>query len=399
MSPASIKLLLGLVYLGTDGDKKGRQILGEKLGLSGNHAQSKKQLEIQAKQFNLKGTVKLSYGNIIYVNPRFSPLGQEWMNDVTAEPFGALAVSKSPDESAKDMSVFVEEKTNNLIKDFIKPDDLSDPDLVTMLVNALYFKGDWTQKFYSGKTIDSEFMTFSGGKSVVKKVATMNMDSGNEFGPAPDCEPSRTLFSYLATNEAEILELPFEPNVKNGRPEATMIFVLPKSKSPDALDQLIKNQASKVNFWTTFEKSSRINKHNMIKISIPRFEFSSEKMDLKKVAQHADVGLKDFLTSPGVQKIHPEIDSVGQFFQMTAVKVNEDGGEAAAATAIGLMSRSASPAPPPEAQFIADRPFLYAIKITSSGELAFIGTVKDPKFDLEKSPLKPDARKACYEKK
>lgn len=418
MSPTSIRLLLGMAYLGTDTGSASESELAGALGLSTDKAEARQQLQALAKSFLLQGDqLKIESGNIVYAK---RPLEQAWINDVT-KTFNALvfddlmlrdkakiramekrlgvAEGKFNQSPANNMSRYVEKVTNNMIRDFVKEDELSDPLLVAVLVNALYFKGSWNRRFHPSRTLKK--MDFEGGG----KADYMVRANGKEFTlENGQCVGAEVKESYFENDRVQVLSLPFKKikvKEKQGNYEyehektiASMVFVLPKKGI--ALGNVVGGEVSSPGFWAEVERGSRATP--MTEIRIPKFKYETEVFDLLAHAQKEELGISGFMKRPEVRQISREIDEITQFAQQAAVKVNEEGAELAAATKMMMATRSMRIEEEPKS-FIADRPFAYALLIHESNELAFIGTVKKPEYKMDgEKAYDPasDALRACY---
>ena len=119
---------------------------------------------------------------------------------------------------------------------------------------------------------------------------------------------------------------------------------------------------------------------------LPRFTINSGTLDLKEQLVALGMPLAfdrfkaDFSPINGVEPPHMEALFISIVFHKTFIEVNEEGTEAAAATAVEMMLTGCAlnaPSPPPIPIFRADHPFLFAIR-ESSGAILFVGRVTDP---------------------
>jgi len=248
-------------------------------------------------------------------------------------------------ESARQtINSWVEEKTNDKIKELIKPGVL---DAMTRLVltNAIYFKGNWQRQFEENKTKDAPFNLLNGQKT---DVPMMNQTA--EFG-------------YMENKDFQALELPYVEN------ELSMIILLPKQI--DGLAPL----EQKLTFDNLKTWLGQLHKREVV-VSIPKFKITSQ-FSLASVlksmgmtdafsARKADfsgmTGNRDLCISAVIHKAY--------------VDVNEEGTEAAAATAVTMKLTSVGPSHTPV--FLADHPFLFLIRDNQSGSILFIGRVTNP---------------------
>ena len=162
----------------------------------------------------------------------------------------------------------MEQQTNEKIKDLLKPKEVQDAKLV--LVNAIYFKGDWQSKFMKNQTKEMDFTTSKDEK----RKAKMMFQTGH-FGIV---ENSKVL------GQASVLQLPYKGN------SAEMLGILPKiGTTLDAVEKtmgkFLRNLHGK--HPIVFPKS-------MVNVYIPKFKLESE-TDLKGPLQK--VGITDMFTN------------------------------------------------------------------------------------------------------
>jgi len=237
---------------------------------------------------------------------------------------------------------WVEDKTNDKIKDLIPAGAL---DAMTRLVltNAIYFKGDWASQFDKDRTEDADFFV-SPDKTVTAPLMYQ-----------------KEAFKYGQTEKLQILELPYKGD------ELTMLVLLPKAK--DGLVAL-ENEltAQKLTEW---QKQLR---NRDIEVHLPKFKMTSEfslSGILEKMGMPEAFSEKaDFSGMTGKKDLH-----ISDVIHKAFVEVNEEGTEAAAATAV-IMKTFAMLAPPPV--FRADHPFIFLIQDTKTESILFVGRVVDP---------------------
>lgn len=249
------------------------------------------------------------------------------------------------DEAREMINDWVEEVTNDRIKDLIAPGVLNEMTRL-VLVNAIWFKAAWEEPFEAEYTNPGEF-TLSDGVKV-----SVPMMKGTKTAEYADSD------SFVA------LRLSYEG-------DASMVIVLPKSGS--LADFLNGNRGGLEEI--SWRRSS-------VDVTIPKFEFET------------DMGLKTLLSSMGMPTAFvPPVGAEGADFtgivdvrelfisevvHKTFVAVDEAGTEAAAATAVVFEDTSA-PIVDDEAVFTADHPFLFWIEQDSTGEMLFLGQMVDPR--------------------
>jgi serpin B len=237
---------------------------------------------------------------------------------------------------------WVEDQTKGKIVELLKPDQIH-PLTLSVLTNAIYFKADWLYKFDKEDTRERDFKVDSN-KTV--SVPMMNMD-GKEF-------------YYTSKHGFDALELPYRGN------EISMLVLLPSNENVDPLDLSI-DEVKLSEIRDSLKKGT-------IDIYLPKFEFDS-RYDLEPPLVElgmptAFAGGADF---SGMDGGGSWLDFV---VHQAYVKVDEEGTEAAAATAASTSWGS-----PPS--YIADHPFLIVIQQKDNGNILFIGKVADPSVSPE----------------
>ena len=245
----------------------------------------------------------------------------------------------NPQAAAGTINARADRNTNGMIKHVV--DDL-DPATRMVLANALYFKGKWRGS-HEFALSDRKFTDITGKSDKVKFFG--------EYG-------SRQMWGYV--DGVRVLGLPY------GNGAFRMVMVLP----PAGIDfkQFISGiKASDWNKWVESLRSCDVN----FQVPVFKSEFTMED-SFKEAMEKRGMKLA-FTPYADFGKISNEDICINFMIQKTAVDVNEKGTEAAAVTVVGMKTTSVSVPEPPK-EFIADRPFIYAITETTSKTLLFIGT-------------------------
>jgi serpin B len=237
---------------------------------------------------------------------------------------------------------WVEERTESRIKDLIAPGVL-DRWTLLVLVNAIYFKGEWTSQFDGNLTGEAPFWVASDSQVQVSMM-TQKHD-----------------FRVGEVDGLQILELPYAGD------DLSMIVLLPKE-----MDGLAKLEGSltveNLDGWT------KVLTKTEVEVSLPRFELSFPfRLDdtLKSMGMlDAFSDQADFSGMDGTREL-----SIGAVLHKAFVAVNEQGTEAAAATAVIMQLKALSF---PSVVFRADHPFFFLIRENGTGSILFIGRVIDP---------------------
>jgi serine protease inhibitor len=218
-------------------------------------------------------------------------------------------------------------------------------DAVMFIMNALYFKGDWSYQFDKSETQDRSFYPDDGS---TVSVSTMNSEVGAKvvYG-----------INYKA------VEMPY------GRTNFTMIVIVP-TETLGAFYTSLNPQV-----WNSitlgFDETDEFGK---LIVRMPKFKFSYEKY-LNQQLQA--MGMVDAFIpyQANLSGISDQSIFVSFVKQNTFVEVDEQGTEAAAVTTIGINLTSMPPQP---TQFIIDKPFIFAIRERTTNTLLFIGQVTNP---------------------
>lgn len=260
---------------------------------------------------------------------------------------GFTALNFSASEAArKTINTWVEEQTEELIKDLI-PKGVINSGTKLVLTNAIYFKGDWVSQFNEKLTKDRPFHT-----SDTTHVEVPFMWNKANYG-------------YAENAQCQVLDLPYQ----GGR--MSMVMLLPKPNT--SLKELEKQDASVFNSWIN---SATLGGQQTVAVTIPKFKFSqsfSLADQLKSMGmEDAFGGGADFSGMTGGKGLY-----ISDVIHKAFIDVNEEGTEAAAATAVVVGRTSA----PQATSFFANRPFFFAIRDNATGSILFMGRVCNPSAD------------------
>ncbi|XP_064336482.1 serpin B4-like isoform X4 [Camelus dromedarius] len=256
--------------------------------------------------------------------------------------------ANAAEETRQMINSWVERQTNGKIKDLFPRNSL-DSSTVLVLVNAIYFKGQWHRKFKEEYTVEEEFWL---SKDTSKSVQMMK--ETNDFN-----------FASLEDMQFKILEIPYKGE------ELSMMLLLPNEV--DGLQKLEdKLTAEKLLEWT----SSQNMRTSQVDLHLPRFKVE-ESYDLNGMLVALGVvdafSLRDADFS-GMTRKHRL--AVSKAVHKSFVEVNEEGTEAAAATGITVALTSASI--PHFERFHCDHPFLFFIRHNKTNSILFLGRVSSP---------------------
>lgn len=204
VSPLSVSSALALLAQGAEGStfeqlSKGLHLGNDKAIAANQFLEHREALE------NGMGESKLSIANRIYVqhgqqfNKNFESVAvSKFKSGIEALNFADVA------KSAETINHFVEKQTNGKIKDLIKPEQL-DAGTRSVLVNAIYFKGEWEQPFNSELTEKSDFYN---GENETSQVDFMYMDSDFNVAHVKDLDASALELKYATSNVSFVFVLP-----------------------------------------------------------------------------------------------------------------------------------------------------------------------------------------------
>jgi serpin B len=241
---------------------------------------------------------------------------------------------------------WVSDNTEGKIKDLLARGTIQ-RDTSLVLTNAVYFKGDWLSPFKANNTREREFTLASG-----KKIEAPAMSGTFAAG-------------YMESDRLQALNLAYQGG------QTAMIVVLPRQA--DALEE-----PSSLDARGFSSVLSGMRQEKRVLVQIPKFE-QSAKIELSKTL--SALGLRRALSDEAEFGLICErpVPKISKVFHQAWIKVAEKGTEAAAATAVVMVPRSAAVFEPPSKQFIADRPFLYFVIDERNGGIIFAGRVMDPR--------------------
>ncbi len=271
---------------------------------------------------------------------QFLPAFRDLTRDKYSAELAQLDFADS-EHSRQVINSWVEEQTEKKIVDLI-PGGFLSSDTRLVLTNAVYFQGNWADQFKKEDTSDQDFQV---NKTAKVKVPMMHR-TGN-------CR-------YSALDDLQILELPY------GDGSLSMIVLLPKRV--DGLEEL----EAQLNVENLQRWMQSLKSNDRLEISLPRFKATTE-FDLSRTLKA--MGIKTAFAPIGADFSGMTGDTtlfISGVVHKAFVDVNEEGTEAAAATAVVISTVSMPP------MFIADHPFVFMIRNNRNGALLFVGRIKNP---------------------
>lgn len=287
---------------------------------------------------NLDGNRSLKIANKMYIMENYSV--KSTFHDIAKKSFYSEAESLNFQDNAaaaKKINTWVEQKTNDKIKDLISPDSLDDYTRL-VLVNAIHFKGTWTHQFNPESTRPMPFW-ISATESV--DVPMMNTKKHFKHGVFDDLGLAALELTY-------------------GDSDVSMLILLPHER--DGLAKLEENiQNIDIPDMLTKMHSQEV------EVFLPKFKIEFD-LDLKDTLEKLGMGTM-FSDSADFSELLEQNEplKVSKVVHKAFIEVNEEGAEAAAATGMIMMMRCMIIHP----YFTVDHPFLYFLK--QNEQIMFVG--------------------------
>ncbi|MEK5391557.1 serpin family protein [Margalitia sp. FSL K6-0131] len=343
ISPASLFMALSMAYNGADGVTKDEIAKVLHVGGLNNSELNKANASLMSMLHNNSEKVQLNVANSIWLNNNyhfqddFSKNNKDYFNAKIQE-----IDIKNPNAPDK-INGWVKKATNNNIKDLV--DAPLSSDLITILINAVYFKGNWQYEFDKKHT---EKKTFHLKDGATKKVPLMKLNKE---------------LDYLETEDFQAVALPY------GDGETSMVVFLPKENT--RLDEFQKKLNA--DNWKQWQAQFMPRQGTFM---LPKFKFEHE-IELNDTLEK--LGMKSAFTSDAnfskmVKETIPI--QISEVKQKTFIDVNEKGTEAAAATSV-TMTKASVPSGEPF-QMEVNRPFFFAIVDNNTTAILFMGAISDP---------------------
>ncbi|MBG1264945.1 serpin family protein [Nostoc sp. WHI] len=342
ISPSSIAIALAMTYNGASGSTQ--QAMAKTLELQGmNLPEINSSYAAALNQLldNSDAKVQLNIANSLWANQDVS-FAPDFLKKT--QDFYQAKVSNLDFKDAAASSIinnWVKENTKGKITKIV---ETIEPNKVLFLINAIYFKGSWSNEFDKNQTAEYPFYVKSGEQ----KQHPMMSQKGD--------------YRYYESEQFQAVSLPYG---KDGK-VSFYIFLPKQNSSLKAFDQNL-NVENWDKWMTQFNEQKGF-------IRLPRF-----KTDY-------DVTLNDALKTLGMEEAFSNkanFSGMGKNFAISQVKhktfveVNEEGTEAAAATSVGMVATSLRQEPEPF-RMIVDRPFFCAIRDNQTGSILFMGSIIEP---------------------
>ncbi|MHA6258880.1 serpin family protein [Sporosarcina sp. CAU 1771] len=343
ISPTSAFMALSMVYNGADGVTK--EEISKVLEVEGMDSSELNKANASLMSMLMKNTngIQLSVANSIWLNENFH--FQEDFSKKNMDYYNAeiQEINIYEDDSVTRINDWVKDATNKRIDEIVEAP--LDPDLVAILLNAIYFKGDWTYEFDEKQTENRSFYLRDGK---TKEIPLMSL---------------RKKLNYLENEEFQAVKLPY------GEKEMSMTIYLPKETS--SLDEFSKTLTNEN--WSTWNASFGEEEGTVL---LPKFQLEYE-IELNETLK--TLGMPSAFDREAVftKMIDEDVPLwISKVKQKTFIDVNEKGTEAAAVTSVEVVTESA-PANPPFHMEV-NRPFFLVITDEQTNAILFMGKISEP---------------------
>ncbi len=340
ISPASISMALTMTYNGSDGETK--EAMAKTLELKDlNLDEINKSNNILKKQ--LTGTdpdIKLSIANSLWAD-KGTQLKPDFIKNNEDNYDAKLSeLDFNSPEALTTINGWVNDNTEGKIPKIIKK---IEPGTFLYLINAIYFKGSWTDKFDKAKTVEKPFTLEDGNKKNVQMMAK----SGE--------------FSYYKEDNFQAVNLPY------GKGNTSMYLFLPENDKDDSFYKSL-NSENWDKWISSFSKKRGA-------LELPRFKIEYENK-LNDTLKNLGMTVA-FSSGANFKKMVDGTAYISEVMHKTFAEVNEEGTEAAAATSVAISKSAILPGE--SFKMAVEHPFFCAITDKKTGEIIFMGTISEPK--------------------
>lgn len=341
LSPISASFALEMTYNGAAGETKTAMGNALKVGslplaqLNGANAQLSQSLTQPGPGVLLTISNSVWLGKGYEFKPDFVARNQQFYGAETRN------IDFTEPNAHDVINAWVARSTNDMIKDLLSP---LPNDTSMVLVNAIYFKGQWKEPFDPKNTQSMPFKSADGSASTVQM-----MSQGGEF-------------LHLREDDFQAVSLEY------GEGRMRMDLFLPEEGV--ALGDFLKRLNAEN--WKSWTSSFRMGPG---RVQIPKFKMEFEK-ELNDILKAMGMGIAFDPNRADFSGMSSKPFYIGKVKQKAVIEVNEEGSEAAAATSVEMRA-TAAPIDEPFV-FKADRPFFFAIRDTQTGAILFMGTFNRP---------------------
>ena len=341
-SPYSISAALSMVLLGAEGGTAAELSTGLGFGDKRSNAIHKDQLEVLKQLAETAGNITLETANKLFIEQCYG-LTEKFLQDALQyyqSEAESLNFSGDSDNSRIQINKWVESKTNNKIQDLL-PTGSIDSRTRLVIANAIYFKGDWMNKFNERHTTLSNFYV---NEKRTDKVQMMS-------------QKKKFRMTFDRDLGVQVVNLPYQ-----GR-KVSMVLIVPTERfGLQKLESRLSHEKLQALTAELYEED--------VELVLPRMKLEYD-MNLIPVLQK--LGIREVFDQDkaNLQGISGQPDLfVSGAFHKAFLEVNEEGSEAAAATAVVMVRRSALSMP---VRVVCDHPFMFLIKHNPTRSILFMG--------------------------
>jgi serpin B len=370
LSPYSVENALAMTFAGSDGET--REEMARVLHFSTNDetlhgsfgalqhqleemaAKSAKQIADSGKSGGPQQPIIITIANRLFAQKGYD--FREKFLALVKERYGAplepLDFGQNAAGATQRINAWVLEQTRDRIRDLIPAGALNASTRLA-LVNAIYLKAPWARPFAKGSTTPQPFH--------VRGVETVDVPTMNGV----------SYYGYAKRDGFTAITVPY-----NDRELQFLVLLPDEVKGLPALEKKITA--------TMLAECAKLDGREL-KLHLPKFKFEPPTLNLGVTLQ--DLGMRTAFDQPpgtaNFDRLAPRKSNdylyISAVFHKTFIAVDEEGTEAAAATAVAMTVGAAAGKKPEPLEVKIDRPFFYAIQHVPSGACLFIGRVTDPR--------------------
>ena len=347
-SPFSISTALAMVYAGARNETA--QQMSQTLSFPLNDKFHGEYKHLLSKMHEgTEGKIKLNIANGLWAQKDFKFLDTYF--DIVKSNYNSelknvdFKDNVERETTRNDINTWVEKNTNNKIRNILSQGDLNALTRL-VLVNAIYFYGDWGTPFKKELTKTKDFTLIDGTKDTVP---FMNQEG---------------VYGYHEDSKIQAIEIPYKDN------KATMVILLPIKKNGITL-------LEKSLDYKYYQDIIEALKFTDVGLSLPKFKMDF-KVELGNTLSQMGMSLAFSQDSADFSGMTGKRDlCISKVIHQAFIKIDEEGTEAAAATVVTMELMMAIQHVKPKI-FKADHPFIFLIKDNTTGSILFMGTMMKP---------------------
>ena len=281
--------------------------------------------------------VQLHIANAVFLNKGYTLLPKFQQDMQAFYKAKAESLDFASEESPERINAWCNKQTKGMIPSIINE---MNPAAVSYLLNAIYFKADWADKFEESHTETAAFTT-ANGRVMLPMMWQLNR------------------FRYLKNSVFAAVELPYS----NGQWRMTVMLPKAGKTTGDVVSYLAKNGMS---FLSGSEWRD-------VDLKLPRFETEYFTEDLIGMLKKMGISRIFNETAAEIPNMCDGDVFISRMLQKARIRVDESGSEAAAVTEEAACLDACEEEPEPPVIFHADHPFVYVIREASTGVILFVG--------------------------